>query len=75
MESSAEQEREAGPERIERLPGEMESAMYSGTDDEPPLFPEEVGPPADRQEAIEAFERADEVIAQLQEAQEPEQAG
>lgn len=66
-------EREEGPERIERLPGEIESAMYSGTDDEPPFFQEEVGPPAGREEAEEIFERLDEAIAEAEEG--PEQAG
>lgn len=57
------EEEEEGPERIERLPGEMESAMYSGSDEgEPTPGPEELGPLPDRREALKVLERADEII-------------
>ena len=62
------QAEEEGPERIERLPGEMESAMYTGADEgEPTPGPEELGPLPDREEAIEAFERMDEAIEEREE--------
>lgn len=58
------EERE-GPERIERLPGEMESAMYSGSDEgEPAPGPEELGPLPDREEALRAFQRMDELAGE-----------
>ncbi len=54
---------EEGPARIERLPGEMDSAMYSGSDEgEPTPGPEELGPLPDREEAVKAFERMDRAI-------------
>lgn len=66
---------EEGPERIERLPGELDSAMYTGTDEgEPTPGPAEMGPPANRDEALEVFKAMDEEIAAREESGE-EQAG
>lgn len=67
-------DQEAGPERIERLPGELDSAMYTGTDEgEPTPGPEELGPLPEREEALEVFQRADELLEAREEDE--EQAG
>jgi len=64
------QEPETGPERIERLPGELESAMYTGTSDgEPAPGPAELGPLPDREEVLEVFQEADRLIAEQSEAE------
>ncbi|MBI3947598.1 MAG: hypothetical protein HY321_16885 [Armatimonadetes bacterium] len=62
------QDEERGPERIERLPGEMESAMYSGSDEgEPAPGQEEIGPLPTRAETLEVFDRVEQIIEERQE--------
>lgn len=64
------QEVERGPERIDRLPGELDSAMYTGTDEgEPTPGPAELGPPAERDEALEVFREVDELIEEQSEGE------
>lgn len=64
------QEAERGPERIERLPGELDSAMYTGTDEgEPAPGPAELGPLPERDEALEVFREVDELIEEQSEGE------
>jgi len=52
------------------LPGELESAMYTGTSDgEPAPGPAELGPLPDREEVLEVFQEADRLIAEQSEAE------